>query len=438
MLGRKYTPLIVYILYVLFVIYSLLGGPLKYKYIDTFSVLTYVSLVTMLFSIGYIFGAAGKINSPGLVSFQMRASMESRQIRFINRFVLGLGLIVVIFSWYGFFDSGKNLGFSNLGENYIGSYEGYVRGQAKIDVYYILGIFSHSIIALCLAFGTYYFVSYSRSLKIIFLFITLSYLFIQVLGSGKQKYLGDVVIAFGVYLLFFRARLERLKAKHVLFLFPLLVVILVFIVFLFLEILRQRYGAANIGVININEKVHPLIYWDLDSYVFKLLGDEYGFSYGIFLGYFSNGMYGLSLCLNLPFTWTYFVGNSYSLTRVAEIVLNQDKVIQQDTYPYKAGVVYGWDESKWHSLYAWMASDVTFSGVVFFAGLFGFFYAKTWKSALSVRDPFSGPLFFFLTLGLVFSLANNQLLHSMPGIISFLSLLVLKLVWVLARRSKEK
>ncbi|MEY8200130.1 MAG: hypothetical protein RPS47_12875 [Colwellia sp.] len=380
--------------------------------------------VVVFFFVGYVMTVSGHLNS----AYEFKSFLTSvpPSVQFLSKALLVLGLITVAVDWVGFLQASSSSSFSSLGDSYINSYDGYERGQAKVDLFYILRILSHTVLALCLAFSSYYFSSYSTKMKLGFLFVILSYLVIQVLGSGKQKYLGDCVIAFGVFILFFRARQLKINKAKLLF-FIGIGGVLVF--YFFIEILKQRYVAAGIGVENINEKVHPLIYWELDSFVFDFIGDEYGFALAIFLGYFTNGLYGLSLCLQLPFQWSYMVGNSYSLTRIVEIIMGEDKVIYSVTYPYRAGLEFGWGETKWHSLFSWMASDISFFGVIIFSGLFGAFYGLLWRQSINFSNPISGPLFSLLTLGLIFSLANNQLMHSLSGILSLVTLLLLWIFW---------
>ncbi len=428
--NRRYTPLLIYILYILFVFCALFLSPLKYVDIELPMLLFFMLGVGMFFFVGYVVAVSGHFAS----AHEFRSSLKSipSSVQLLSKVLLGLGLIAVTVDWVGFLQTSSSLKFSSLGESYIDSYDGYERGQAKIDVFYILRILSHTVLALCLAFSSYYFSSYSAKMKLGFLFVILSYLVIQVLGSGKQKYLGDCVIAFGVFIMFFRAR--QLKISKVrLLLFAGVGGALIF--YLFVEILKQRYVAAGIGVENISEKVHPLIYWELDSYIFDLIGDEYGFALGIFLGYFTNGLYGLSLCLQLPFQWTYMVGNSYSLTRIVEIIMGEDKLIYSATYPYRAGIEFGWNETKWHSLFSWMASDISFFGTIIFSGVFGAFYGLLWRQSINFSNPISGPLFSLLTLGLIFSLANNQLMHSLSGILSLVSLLLMWVFWPRIKRN---
>ena len=423
---RRQLPLIFYWGYVVFVMMALYFGPMQYVDIGFVGVTAYIGVVTLFFSFGYIYGSSGKIEGPSIRANQYRELVGSPKVKKFLKCLLFAGVICILDVWGSFFIKGQSFSLSSLGQNYLDVYSGYVRGQASIDIGYIKNILSGTVISLCLFFGAYYYEGATKAQRFLFIFIIGSNLLVQVAASGKQKFLGDVVICAMAFFAFQRARaLYFIKIK----VFLLICLGCVITLFLFLEVLRQRYAAADIGAHNISEYMHPLIYWDLDSAVFSILGDEYGFSLGVFLGYFTNGVYGLYLCLQLPFEWTYFIGNSYSLSRIVEIFVGDNGAISSMTYPVKAGEFFGWDASKWHSLYSWLASDVTFYGVPILALFFGGVYGRLWIEAINARTLASGPLFVIFTLGLVFSLANNQLMHSLSGVVSLLFVLLLWLLY---------
>lgn len=424
-LSYRYLPLNLYVGYSSFVLVSLLLGPIEYKDLDFFVLASFIVALVILFAIGYVSGARGGYE-------QCSRHFEERSISYhrIGWFLCALfvlGFVSSVGQWYSFLVSGGELNVGNIGDNYVKGYEGYERGQANIDLYYILNIFGQAVIALVLLFSFYYFRVMGTSAKYAFLFVVTTYLLINVVGTGKQKYLGDVVIfTFFCMIINFAAKKKKFKVWT----FGVAAMTALFVFLLFMEILRQRYLAAGIGLDNIYEKTHPLISWDEDSLVFSLVGSDYALALGIFLGYFTNGLYGLYLSLTLPFEWTYFVGNSYSLGRIVEIALSADGAILEHTYPYRVGVTYGWGADKWHSLFAWLASDITFLGVLILAPLFSFLYARLWIQAIRASNPFAGPLFIYLSLGLIFGYANNQIMHGLAGVIV---LTVLLGGWLLSR-----
>ncbi|MFG0807000.1 hypothetical protein [Pseudomonas fluvialis] len=413
--SYRYLPLNIYVGYSGFVLLSLIAGPIKYKDLNYSVLASFLFGLVFLFVLGYFFGARGDYRK---FSIYDRSISYQRIIR-IFQILLIFGVFSSIVQWVSFFISGGELSLSDIGGNYVKGYDGYERGQAVVDFIYVANIFSQAVVALVLLFSFYYFKVMGGLAKISFLFVLATYLLINVVGTGKQKYLGDFVV-FSTFcmLINFASEGRRFRLRTL----GVAVAALCVVFLLFIEILRQRYLAAGIGLDNIYEKVHPLISWDESSIVFGLIGSDYALALGIFLGYFSNGLYGLYLSLTLPFEWSYFVGNSYSLGRIVEIFLSSDGFILENTYPYRVGETYGWGFDKWHSMFAWLASDITFVGVLLLSPLFAFVYARLWLQAIKATNPFSGPLFIYLSLGLVFSYANNQIMHGLSGVIVLMTL----------------
>jgi hypothetical protein len=337
--------------------------------------------------------------------------------------MLTLGVARACVNWYQLASSDAQFSFQTVGIAYMTVYQEYERGRAQVDFMYVINILDQALISLILVCSFYYYKVLSLRARMACIFITMTYALANMLQSGKQKYLGDVIIFMTfTFMVNVAVKGERLRTRSIL----RVGFIVLLSMMLLIEALRQRYAAAGIDLANIYIKANPLINWDHDSLLLSLVGEDYGFALSNFLSYFSSGLYGLYLSLTLPFEWTYFVGNSYSLGRIVEIIIGQDGIILNSTYPYRVGEIYGWDMSKWHSLFSWMASDITFIGVLFVTPLFSYFYARTWIAAIRCNRPFAGPLFIFLSLGVIFSFANNQLMHSLAGIFV---LTVLLLAW---------
>jgi hypothetical protein len=160
-----------------------------------------------------------------------------------------------------------------------------------------------------------------------------------------------------------------------------------------------------------------------------LLGDTAGFPVAVFCMYLTGGYQGLSLSFDQPFVWTRGVGHSYALTILLGKVLGLP-VSVSDSYPYRVGAATGWDEAKWHSVFPWLASDITFVGALVLFFFVAYVYAQCWKEAVAHRNPAAIMLFSVLNLGLAFVPANNQLLHSPE---SYLAVVVVFAVWVSTR-----
>jgi hypothetical protein len=150
------------------------------------------------------------------------------------------------------------------------------------------------------------------------------------------------------------------------------------------------------------------------------------------VSYTTQGYYGLACSLELPFEWTYGVGNSRILISYADKYIATPGFIYSKTYAQRVEGAYGWDSySRWHTVYPWLAGDLTFPGTlvaVFFVGLI---FAMTWRDTLEANNFFAVNLFGYLVIALFYFSANNQVLQFHQTAISFWVALAL---WLIYRR----
>jgi len=161
--------------------------------------------------------------------------------------------------------------------------------------------------------------------------------------------------------------------------------------------------------------------------MFKVLGKELGFGIANIVSlYMSGGYYGLSLCLSLPFVWTYGLGSSYTLNMIfVRIFGSENQLI--NTYPARMEARYGWPAlTRWNTIFPWLASDFSFWGAILLFLPFSAIYSLSWKEAVDYQNPISIVLFSILTVGVVYIPANNQLFHSVE---SFVQSGIILLTW---------
>ena len=204
------------------------------------------------------------------------------------------------------------------------------------------------------------------------------------------------------------------------------IAIAVFVVFISL-VQIQRISALGFSSLDINQKMNARTAYDFDHPFFKIFGKELGLGFANFItGYLSGGYYGLSLCMKLPFVWTYGVGSSYSLTLFFEKFAGADAIFDH-TYLARMEAVYGWRAlSDWNTIFPWLASDFTFVGALFLFIPVGYIYGLAWKEVVKYRNPISLLMFAMLTVCVIFIPANNQLLHPVDG---FIATAIIFFVW---------
>lgn len=145
-----------------------------------------------------------------------------------------------------------------------------------------------------------------------------------------------------------------------------------------------------------------------------------------FSSYFTQGYYGMSLAMNLPWQPMYGVGNSMFLV---DLISDHFTDIDQYTYQVRMEPM-GWDSDiQWHSMYTWIANDVSFFGVVIVMLLIGILFGAMFKDAITTGNPFAKMSIFYFMLMIIFIPCNNQLGQRADTLFSFILLILL---WILS------
>lgn len=147
--------------------------------------------------------------------------------------------------------------------------------------------------------------------------------------------------------------------------------------------------------------------------------------------YLSFGYNGLAGSLELPFEWSKGVGHSGVLARWLSRLSSDPESLRASTYPARLERATGYSEGNlWHTIYPWVASDLTFPGALLFIGLMAFLFARVWGDCLRTRNLFAAGLLMQLILMFYYIPANNVRLAFSEELIAFWSLLAL---WLLTR-----
>jgi hypothetical protein len=150
-----------------------------------------------------------------------------------------------------------------------------------------------------------------------------------------------------------------------------------------------------------------------------------------FVSYFAQGYYGLAGSLDLPFKWTFGIGHSLFASRMVDKVFGTELRMDLDTYPARFGEVSRWSvETQWHTVYPWLASDLTFPGAILFVGCMSYFLALTWRESLEDGLFLSTAFFWQLVMFFIYIPLNNGRLSFSEELFAFWGTLVL---WRLER-----
>ena len=133
--------------------------------------------------------------------------------------------------------------------------------------------------------------------------------------------------------------------------------------------------------------------------------------------YIAQGYSALSRCIDLPFTPTFGLGGSWFLIQNFSSLLNIN--ILDYTYLGKAEAFGYGAYHNWHTVYVWLANDVSFVGVPVLLFILFFLMAQSWRDYLEKNDPFA---FVFMTIMGFFCLyisANNTVFSHSDTLFAF-------------------
>lgn len=132
--------------------------------------------------------------------------------------------------------------------------------------------------------------------------------------------------------------------------------------------------------------------------------------------YITQGYASLSMAFDLDFHWTYFIGHSLYLSQLADKYLGTD--IMQNTYPAQNEAENGWSKTTYYNtLYTWLASDLTFVGVIVLFFFLGMLFAELWRSVIAREFLMALPLFYYFLFCLICAPMNNLMFNTMGAII---------------------
>lgn len=148
--------------------------------------------------------------------------------------------------------------------------------------------------------------------------------------------------------------------------------------------------------------------------------------------YWSQGYFGLSECFGLPFEWCYGCGHSQVMMRYAGNLLADPEYFWNRCYPVRLEDANGYEVAHyWHTIYPWLASDLTFPGAIVFMGLMAFLLSRAWADTLLGKNPYAAGFTTQLLLLFFYIPANNIRLMYSEEALTFWGLLGL---WLMTRK----
>jgi len=399
------APYIIFAIYILLTLALNVWGPKKYLYYNyQIEVVIYILIFLILFWRGYSIGIKKKDKE--------NTNYKNGVDTMLGQLSIWINISVLLYVFFAFylFSSGKlYLNILEMGANYVTFNEEYESGGTfTIENVFLVLAAIPKFYSLCLGFLLFNKLTKYVKLKLVVLVLLI--IICHTISAGNQKSIGDIVILFVMSRVYYLSQYSKEKKKRILKRLLLLGCGFYFLM-CFSQYSRLQFVGIE-GVDDLNSRMRPYVYFDKNHVLFKTLGEDVGLGVASFTtGYLTDGYYGLSKCMELPFEWTYGVGSSDGLGTVFEKITGVK--IYENTYLGRMEKTY-WNidlngRSQWHSVFPWLASDFTFVGALIIFYFIGMLYGRCWKDILVTGNMYSYVLFSLISICLIFVPCNNQI-----------------------------
>jgi hypothetical protein len=324
--------------------------------------------------------------------------------------------------------SAIRLGFTEPGVAYKGNLEA-MKERDGTSLTYSVTLLAGPLLSLMYPLGVLYWGLLGRGAKGTLLLLLLLDALTWV-ASGANKGMADIVILLP-FLIFARAAMFKGRVSWRKTIVAGMAVVVLAVGF-FASFSKGQIGRANNAVYNLYD-YDAGIEADQHHIMLRYLPQEMRYGVAALMTYITQGYYGLSLCMELPYVPTYGLGNAYYTASWAGKYLGLHD-ISKNTYPARSFEASGWNDFvRWNSIYPWLASDLTFPGAALFMLLCGRLLALSWRDMVWGRHPVAASVFSNLMLMCVYIPANNQVLGFPRSGIGF----IISFIWWMVSRKRD-
>lgn len=440
---QKYLPIIIIVMYLNLTIVLFTYGP--YNYPIQSPTLFYFFLFTSNFVLflGYLIGVEKYKIKTEENNFLIKKENNKKKLMKLSFifFILFIPLTNYLNTGSIFFSISS---FNDLGAAYIDSLNLREQKSSNILISY-LRIFLSFYLICFIPLGLFMWNEFSIKLKGLFIIGVLGGLSLD-LFRGTNKSLADYLIIFLVFFMFkiVVQSLNKKKSKLNPYLNqnPLVALttrLIFIIVFLFVGILTfyfyfsntapERYGVSLFGP-------NGQYYLNLENMFLSLVPTYEGkLALSSLIHYFTQGYYALGLSIDKPFLPTFGLGGSMAILINSSQLFNTN-LIFENSYVYRNSIENGWDwMMQWSSFYVWIASDISFFGVILLLGFIGYMIGISWMKSIFEKDYLSYIVFTQLFILCIYLPANNQLFQSYEGLVGNSLLFI---IWIINNKRNDR
>lgn len=413
-----YIPIAYVQLYLTATILLYILGPLEWKSQNPVMLFSFILLSQALLFFGYML-EMNKMTKRNTVNNHVdnyvQLDSKEKTLKFLNIFIV-INLIITILylmrntgmSSFSLAEIISNFskGLTDSGNQYLGKFNEEISfgGGWLAPLITISSPLLWPVIPL-----SFYFFKDLKFYNKLIIILTVFFEAARWISTGTNKGVIDLILTF-VFIVFIRLwnknylANEKKSKKQIVYIAAILSLILLgFTLFVNNIDSRLNENYNTVTKITGDTKVN------LDKPLMKLMPDELNSLFVYTSQYLTQGYYGLSLALDEPFVPMFGVGNS-------TFILENLKEINIDLYQYTYAerIAYeGWDPSmNWHTIYVWLANDLSFFGVLVAMYFIGVYFAHVSYRCIANKEPIAISLLILLLLGFFYFPANNQIMAS--------------------------
>lgn len=389
-------PVKIAIVFLLFTEILYIIGPINYRVDNYGYTIIYLLLCNLFLYLGYI----------NNVYYYRHNHRYNEKYNKITKFILITSLIILVFKLYNVIGSiSPTAIYNKIYDSLLSPDEAYKEklegSEDGISIWTYIFMLLSPITSAAIPFGIFYWKKLSKTYRYITFFLILGEILYWI-SLGTRKGIFDTI--FIVIFIFFAANTKYLTDKHKYRkIIAYITCSIIIFIFYFIWSNMSRLGADNI------QDYGNLFYEIKDSY--RSIPSPITTTLFSIEGYLCQGYYALSKSLeefmygNIMFTFG--CGNNFFTLNVLErfdinLIDNTYQKLLYDNYGIHPYI-------NWHSIYVWLANDVTFIGVPLVMYAIGALYAKTWVGCIN-NNFYAIPIFSLTMLMVMYSYANNQIL----------------------------
>ena len=320
------------------------------------------------------------------------------------KILLIIGLILNIeYMYRKWATHGLSFSFSNLVFALLNPGDAYsAEATVSINTNVITGIILTPIRWAVIPLGIYYWQKLSKLFQSIVVLTFFIYIFTW-LGIGTRKGLMDLIlVSYFSIIAAHKSLLNNPSSRKKLKIIA--IVTLVLFLFFFIYSNASRAGLSSL------KDLDQMLDRDYREFYVKHFSPNTLSAMSEITSYLCQGYNALNISMtDIGIISPTFGGSAMSTWLYLDRFLGYNPM--PDTYMAILESNYGIDKYQyWHSIYLWIANDVTFIFVPFVIFLIGYYFARVWKDALNGANPWAYPILGYMIIMVFYFFANNQVL----------------------------